>query len=108
MANTVNEKSPLYMTMAFTDENGDPLVPSTVEWKLDDIEQQSEIVPWTSLGGLAAIMNVVIPSANNAIVTETSVREERMFSVRVNDGLLAEAHEQFQYHVLNLYAPSGA
>lgn len=108
MADTVNEKSPLYMTMVFTDENDAPFVPTTIEWRLDDREDDSEIVAWTALGSPASTMNVTIPASNNIIVTETKTRERRSFGIRIDDGLLAEAHAEFHYHVLNLLGASGA
>ena len=108
MARTVNEKSPLYMTVTFTDEVGDPLIPQTVDWRLDDHETGAEIVAWTPLGGVAATMNLTIPSTYNVIEDETSIREQRTFGIRANDGLAAEAHEEFHYHVLNLHGPSGS
>jgi len=107
MAKTVNEKSPLFMTVEFKDETGSPLIPTTVEWRLDDKETNTEIVDWTNLPSPAATMTVIIPATNNEIVNEAKVREERMFGVRANVGMGAEAHAEFQYHVLNLTGPSG-
>lgn len=107
-ARTVNEKSPLYMTVGFQDENGDPLIPTTAEWRLDDRETDAEIVGWTNMPTPAASMSVLIPAANHTIVDEEKVREKRTFGIRSNGGLAAEAHQEYHYHVLNLYAPSGA
>jgi len=107
MATTVNEKSPLYLTVKFKDEFDAPLIPTTIEWRLDDKEIDAEIVGWTILGSPAATMNVTVPATNNEIVNEDKVREERMFGIRVNVGLGAEAHAEFQYHVLNLTGPTG-
>ncbi len=105
MGNTVKERSPLFMTLVFKDENGAPLVPTTVEWRLDDRESDTEIIPWTILASPAATMAVTIPGINNTIVTETNIRERRTFGIRLNDGLPAEAHDQLHYHVLNLFGP---
>ena len=96
------------MTINFKDENGDPLAPTTAEWRLDDSEMETAIVAWTNMPTPAASMSVIIPGTNNVIVDDTSIREERVFSIRANSGLPAEAHQEFMYHVLNLYAPSGA
>ena len=108
MSTTVNEKSPLYVTVNFWDENGDPLIPTKAEWRLDDRETEVIIQDWKDMPTPAASMSVTIPGSDNAIVTETNVREERTFSIRANGGLPAEAHQEFQYHVINLYAPLGA
>ena len=107
MARTVNERSPLYMTVVFKDENDTPLIPTTVEWRLDDLELDQEIVGWTALGSPAASMSVIIPAGNNIIVNETKVREARMFGIRINQGLSSEANAEFKYHVLNLNSTAG-
>ena len=106
MGRTVNEKSPLYMTMVFKDEIGDPLIPTTVEWRLDD-HKGTEIVAWTIMPGPAASMSVIIPGSNNLIQDEASVKESRTFGIRVNDSLASEAHGELKYDVLNLIGPSG-
>lgn len=108
MSATVNEKSPLFLTLTFTDEVGAPLIPSTVDWRLDDLEQDLEIVGWTALVGPAASMTLTVPATNNIINDTTKVREARMLGIRINENLLLEAHEQRKYHVLNLFGPSGA
>jgi len=107
-AKTVNEQSPLCMTLTFTDENGDPLIPTTVEWRLDDVELDIEVVAWTGLVSMAAIMNMTIPADNNVIEDESKVREARMYGIRINNTMASEAHAQFKYHVINLVGPSGA
>ncbi len=108
MTNTVNEKSPLYITVIFKNEDGDSLVPTTVDWRLDDRESDSEIVDWTSLGTPAASMSLVLEASNNLIVSESSTRERRALGIRVDDGLSTEAHQEFQYYVQNLLGPTGA
>lgn len=107
MSRTVNEKSPLYMTLTFTDENEDPLIPSTVEWRLDDTEQGTEVVAWTAVPSPASTMNMVVPAEHNLIVDEDKIREARMYGIRVNFGLQSEAHAQYKYHVLNMRGALG-
>jgi len=105
MSNSVNEKSPLYMTIVFTDEVGDPLIPNIVEWRLDDVELGTEIVAWTNIPTPTSTMNFTIPSTNNLIVNSNEVREERAFGIRANEGMPSEAHQEFRYHVINLIGP---
>ena len=104
---SVNEKSPLFMTMVFKDELGAALVPTTVEWRLDDKTNGTEVVAWTSIASPASTMTFTIPPDNNAIEDETNVSETQIFGIRVDDGLASEAHEEFEYSVLNLTGPTG-
>jgi len=104
---TVNEKSPVIMIMVFTDELGAPLIPNTVHWRLDDITNDIEIVPWTLLASPASTMSVTIPGSNNTIEDESRTEEIHIFGVRVDDTLPGEAHAESEYIVKNLKGPTG-
>ena len=104
----VNEKSPIFFTIKFEDEVGDPLIPSTVEWRLDDRTNGVELVAWTTIPSPAATMNFTVPGDNNLIADEDNIREEQIFGIRVDDSLPGEGHQQFSYQVMNLRGPTGA
>ncbi len=104
---SVNEKSPLFMTLGFTDEVGDPLVPTKVEWRLDAKTVPAEIVDWTVLPSPASTMNLTIPGSDNVIVDETHISELMAFGVRVDESLIGEAHAEFPYRIINLTGPTG-
>lgn len=106
---TVNEKSPIYITINFKDEVGDPLIPTTVDWRLDDVthDTETEIVAWTALTSPAATMTLVVPGSNNAIVDEDHIVENRVLGVRADSGLGSEAHAEIAYDVINLVGPTG-
>ncbi len=95
------------MTLVFTDEVGDPLIPATVDYRIDDMTNGTEIVAWTSLPSPAATMTFTIPGDNNTIEDEVHVKETQIFGVRVDDGLPGEGHSEFIYSVLNLTGPTG-
>lgn len=96
------------MTMNFRDELDAPLIPNTVEWRLDDKTNNTEIVPWTVVPTPAATMTLTIPGDNNTIEDETHVKEMQIFGLRLDDGLPGEAHQELLYNVLNLVGPTGA
>lgn len=104
---SVNEKSPLFMTIVFTDEVGDPLIPTTVEWRLDDKTKGVEVVPWTTLTSPASTMTMTIPASDNTIEDEANVTEKMAFGIRADDGLPGESHTEFQYNLINLTGPTG-
>ncbi|KKN04065.1 hypothetical protein LCGC14_1101320 [marine sediment metagenome] len=94
------------MTMVFTDEDGLPLVPTTVDWRLDDKTNGAEVVAWTSLVGPASTVVVTVPGSNNVIDNEEHVVEKHVFGVRVDDGLAGEAYAELTYNVANLSGPA--
>lgn len=107
MTVSVNEKSPIFITIVFTDELGDPLIPQTVDWRLDDRTNDIEIQPWTPLASPASTMSFTIAGDKNVITDEEHVKEVQIFGVRVDDGLAGEGHAEVIYNVLNLTGPTG-
>lgn len=107
MTVNVNEKSPIFITMVFTDENGDPLIPQTVDYQIYDRTNDTEIVAWTALPGPASTMNFTIAGDRNTIEDESHVKEIQIFGIRVDEGLAGEGHSELIYNVLNLEAPMG-
>ena len=101
MARTVNEKSPLRLTINCTDYDGSPLTPSTLEWRLDG-EDGTELVAWTNVPGPAAETNVIVGASDHGISDQEKVREQRVFGVRIDFGLATEAHDQYCYQVVNM------
>lgn len=95
------------MTMVFTDQVGDPLTPQSVDYRIDDKTNGTEIVGWTSLPGPASTMNFTIAGDRNTIEDDVHVKEIQIFGIRLDFGLAGEAHSQLEYNVLNLLGPTG-
>lgn len=102
MADTVNEKSPYRVSMAFTDFDDQPVAPTSVDWRLED-EDGNELKSWTALGGPAANMSVVVGGSFHVISDDNRTKEGRVFGVRIDDGLSTEGYEEFHYQVMNLH-----
>lgn len=103
MTTTVREGSALFFTFAFTDENGDPVTPISIDWRIDDVDSGTEVVGWTAVGSPASSVNVQVNPASNAIIDQTKVVEKRILTVRMDNGQLTQAFETKHYRVQNLY-----
>lgn len=103
---TINENSALFATITFTDENGDSIVPNTIDWRVEDLTADRhnpiEIIAWTPVGVPAASVDVQIPSSSNATTDTDKNVSLRVIRVRMNDGLATEAHQQKYYRIKNL------
>ena len=88
--------------MAFTDADGVPVVPTTVDYRLDDLTNDAEVVAWTPLAAPASSMNFTIPADDNVIGDDSHLSEVRQVVVRVDDGLASEGHEDKVYDLINL------
>lgn len=108
MTVNVNEKSPITITIVFTDENGDPLTPQTVDWRLDGRTSGEEIQDWTVLSNPQSTMIYTVGGDKNVIIDEAHVKEIQIFGVRVDDGLAGEGYAEVIYNVVNLQGPMGA
>lgn len=94
--------------MIFTDENGDPIVPTTVDYQIFDRTNDTEVVPWTALPSPTSTMNFIVTGDRNAIEDESHVKEIQIFGIRVDNNLAGEGYSEIIYNVLNLEAPIGA
>ncbi len=93
--------------MVFEDEFKLPLIPTTVDYRIDDRTNGVLIVDWTALPSPAATMNFTIPGDKNTVEDESHVKEVQIFGVRVDEGLPGEGHSELIYNVLNLTGPLG-
>jgi len=103
----VNENSTLFLTFTFTDEVGDPVVPTSIDWRVDNIDDPHnpvQILDWAVVGVPAASVGIQVPAAQNGITDQTNVLEKRVVTVRMNDGLSSEAHDSKNYLIKNLKA----
>ena len=103
MTTTVREGSALFLTFTFTDENGDPVTPVSVHWRIDDVESGTEVVDWTAVSSPASTVNVTVNPTYNAIIDATKVVEKRILTVRMDNSLATQAFDSKVYRVQNLY-----
>jgi hypothetical protein len=106
MADIVNEGSAAFFTFTFTDEAGDPVVPITVDWRLDDITDgdhtPTQIADWASLTPASSV-SLTSPGSNQDILDSTHNREERVLTVRIDEGQNTQAYEKHYFRVKNLH-----
>jgi hypothetical protein len=99
----INEGSALYFTFTFKDENGAPVIPTSIDWRLDDVTNNVQVLDWAAIGVPAASVNITVEGANNAISAQTNAIEERKVTVRINSGGPDAAYQDKTYKLQNLY-----
>ena len=102
----INELSSLFLTFGFTDEIGDPVVPTTIDWRVDNVDDPHlpvQILDWSVVAGVAASVNVQIAGSNNAIADATQSWERRLVTVRMDSTLSTQAFQQKYYRIKNLH-----
>lgn len=99
----VNELSSLFLTFEFFDEANAPITPTTIDWRVDIVDDPHtpvEVIPWTSIGTSTSV-NVQIAGASNSIVDQTKILEKRVVTVRMDAGLSTQAFQDKSYQIVN-------
>lgn len=108
MAQTVvNELSSLFLTFTFEDEVGDDLVPSTIDWRIDNVNDPHapvEVTSWTAVVGMASSVAIQIPGSSNNISDQDLGYENRLVTVRMDSTLSTQAYQDKEYLIQNLRA----
>lgn len=94
----VNEASTCWLTAAFTDKAGDPVQPTTVDYRIDS--DATEILDWTSATPGTSV-ELEITSAQNTPVTSLPL-EPRTVTVRAGYGASDYSYDDYRYYVRNL------
>lgn len=100
--NTVNEGSTAYLTVAFFDEDGDALAPTSATWQVHDVRSGQVMQAEASIAPISASVTLTVPPAANAIVTAANERETRRVTIKAAYGTGQAINAQYDYEVINL------
>lgn len=78
----INDGSECYVDAEFFDVNGIPYVPSSLQYRVDDLTNGVPVVPWTAIS-VSQQVTVTIPTAANTMNTASPRRERRQFLMMV-------------------------
>ena len=95
----VNEKSVCWVTAAFTDKAGDPVTPSTVQYRIDS--DGTQVKDWTSVTPGSSV-EIEIDSADNTLLSQSAVLEPRTVTVKTTFGVDDEHYDEHNYLIKNL------
>ncbi len=107
----VKELSSLFLTFSFTDEVGDPVVPTTVDWRVDNVNDPHnpvEVTGWTAVAGMDTSVAIQIPGSSNNISDQELGHEDRLITVRMDSTLSTQAYQDKEYLIQNLRAVPSA
>jgi hypothetical protein len=108
----INEKSTGYISVAFFNKDGDAAIPSAVSYRIDDVITGDEIKDDTVVSFPAAVINIVIASSENIIVSPTAEvlyysedgkpLEKHRLTVKSSYGVDDSLNDEFDFYVKNL------
>ena len=98
---TINEGSTGYLTIAFKDNAGVAVVPTTAQYRVDCITTGVALRALTSLTPASSIQ-VILTATDTAIQQQTNVQELKRVTVLANYGGTDNDNETYDFFVNNL------
>lgn len=96
----VTQLSDFYVSIAYYDIYGEPLIPSAVAWRLWDDTNKVDIFSWTTVGTLSESDIVNIPPAGHIITNPDHLVEQRKLIFRVTSFNNTQRYDTFVYNAL--------
>lgn len=97
----VNEKSTLMLTLAFKDEDGVAVIPSSATYRIDAPQEGLTILPATAISSLSSSVSLEITSAQNQAVSSAPY-SERVVTVEFVYSLTKKGVNEYRYKLKNL------
>lgn len=100
--NIVNERTAAEVTVTALDLAGSEVVPSTLKYRIDDVNSGNEVKELTAIPSPAAQNAITLAPADNAIVNPSLKEEPKRVTVIADQDTANEARAQFTYYVRNM------
>ena len=85
-AQIILEESTCFVTVNFIDSDGNPFLPASAQYRLDDVPSGAQILGWTTLTNITASMTITVTAAQNAMINATRKKEVHQMLVQLTDG----------------------
>jgi hypothetical protein len=102
--NKVAESSAFTQTIRFWNDDEDQWiaeVPATARYRIDNPDNDTQIVGWTTITP-AATVQILVTASQNAIVSNASAQERRQMTVETNQGADIQYQETKDWWIVNL------
>lgn len=104
----VNERGTWVTTVAFTDEDGNAVVPASASYRIDDVGSDTEVRGDTAISALASSVEILWTAADTSILDETKPYETRRMTVTwtyataTSPSVTGNGSEEYLLNVTNL------
>jgi hypothetical protein len=102
----VNERTSFPVTVAFSNEDGNPVTPDLATYRIDDEASRTNIAPVTSVGSLDTSIDILVTSEQNLILRSRRDSEVRIVTVEFDytSATFGAMHgtSQYRYRLINL------
>jgi len=94
------ERSGFSTTAYFRDDSGASTVPTTVHYRVDDINSKTNITGWTAISAAASVTVTITPTENKMV--NNGNNERRQLTVAADKGLSTESRDTLEWKVENI------
>lgn len=98
-----NERTTIIVTVAFTDENEDPVTPDAATVRIDDEKRRTAIRAQEAISPLSTEVDIEITSDENYLIRPRAKYEIRTVTVEFDYGADKHGTSQYKYKLLGLY-----
>jgi hypothetical protein len=99
----VNERTTMLLTVAFFDDDGVAVAPTTASYRIDNRNSGTEIVDDTAIATPGTTEEIEITSAQNRILNAANKEEIRVVTVDFTYGSSRRGTVEYFYKVKNLF-----
>ena len=97
----INEDTTAYLTVSFTDKDGNAAVPSSASYRIDCLTTGQEVKDDTALTPASSI-EITLSAADNAIITQTNAIERRLVTVWATYAGSEGVKDEYEYNLQNM------
>lgn len=97
-----NERTTVVIGLAFSDEEGVAVTPSSGTWRVDDLTSGTELVATTAFVPAAATHDLVLSEEVNRILDVTRATETRLVTIVAVYSGTRQVTSEYRYQVKNL------
>ena len=98
----VNESSECFVTATFYDQNGNLYTPTALQYRLDCLDDNTQILGWTSLTPSGSSYTVTITATQNAMVNPKRTTERRQIIFKVTPPGSTGRYDRTTYNLINI------
>lgn len=99
----VNAGKSITLELTHLDKDKALVVPTTLEYRIDDITNQRTVLDWTTVSSPSSTNSIVITAVQNAKFNLNQRKELRQITTKATDSTGAIDPEEFYYNLVQIF-----
>jgi hypothetical protein len=99
---TINASSTAWLSIAFKDKTGTPVVPTAATYKINSLDTGAVVLASTAILALSSSIELEITKEQNAILNIASALERRRVTIVASYGVGDQMTQEYDYALENV------